>query len=455
MYVLNLIRKTHWVVYVAGTTLIIAVLLLRDHLVGGTGGILLLPDQDDFLQLSTARSMAFHHTWGLDRHFESASPSILYPLILTIPFFIFGAYMVVVPIVNTIAAIVLLDALQKWLSAYAVPALLQLCILLAVIFLPALPLMILYGMESIFLFLFGFLFASRLVREWPNAVFTRPTLIYAALLVATRYDAILLILVPCLLLMLRRKYIPALELMVWGLVPVLVFGFLSLKKGSYFLPTMFMVQPERLSWQYDWLIGLGLAVAYPLLHGWRQARGYPSIRWMGLPLVILLLTRDVYAVQQSDRSNLQLYRRQYQISRFLHRYYPGYGILSDDMPLTSYFAEARYIDLSGIAYVSIARGRLDNLPQHVLLEQIIEKENALVAVLSDKYQQPLPEEWIRTGSWEMAAFDTMPSKTYYFYSRDSSWADKLRKNLQEYAPLLPPDISVRYYYTPPSKLPSE
>jgi len=90
-----------------------------------------------------------------------------------------------------------------------------------------------------------------------------------------------------------------------------------------------------------------------------------------------------------------------------------------------------------------------------LLKQIIEKENALVAVVSEKYQQPLPEEWIRTGSWEMAAFDTMAKKTYFFYSRDSSQADQLKKNLVEYAPLLPPDISVRYDYTPPPKLPSE
>jgi len=455
MYVLNLIRKTHWVVYVAATTLIIAVLLLRNHLVRGTGGILLLPDQDAFLQLTTARSMAFYHTWGLDRHFESASPSILYPLILTIPFFIFGAHLIVVPIVNIIAAFVLLNALQKWLSSYAVPTVVQLCILLFVIFLPALPLMILYGMENIFLFLLGFLFTSRLLKEWSNAVFTRAIFVYAALLVATRYDAFLLILVPCLFLMLRRRYTPALELLIWGLLPVLVFGFLSLKMGSYFLPNIYLVQPERLSWQYEWLIGLGLALAYPLLRSWPPARNQRAIGWIGIPLAVVLLTKDVYAFRQSDRSNLQLYRRQYQISKFLHRYYPGYGILSDDMPLTSYFAEARYIDLSGIASVSIARGRLDNYSQPILLKQIIEKENAHIAVLSDRYQPLLPEEWIKTASWEMAAFDTMPKKTYYFYSRDSSQADQIKKNLVEYALLLPPDISVRYYYTRPPKLPSE
>src|SRR5258707_15482518 len=109
MFSLNLIRKGSWVLYTALAACLLPVLLLGYNVLQHTNGAFSLPRDEAFLQLSTAKTLAFDHIWGISRsNFEAASPSLLYSLLLAFVFLISGVYLVVTPVINTAAAVALL-----------------------------------------------------------------------------------------------------------------------------------------------------------------------------------------------------------------------------------------------------------------------------------------------------------------------------------------------------------
>jgi len=452
----NLIRKDKWPLHLAVAAFLLPTILLAYHLLQNTGGAFSLPRDEAFLQLSTAKTLAFRHVWGIGRYdFASASPSLLYPLVLAAAFFIFGAQLILVPVVNTAIAILLLIAIQQWLAKRAIRPVNQLFILLSVVALTPLPLIVIYGMERPLLLLFAFLFVSRLSDEWAMPEFSQRTLIYGALMVATRYDGVFLIAAVSLLLIYRRKWLEAFELALWSLLPILVFGIIALFKGSYFLPNAFMVEPAGRLLSYDWLVGCGVAVAVPLLSHYATKPLTRKTSWItglsALVIALTLFTRNLYAFRESDRSSLAVHRLTYPAAQFTHRYYHRYGIVSDDMGIISYLTEGRYLDLSGLSSIKIARGKTDKYLNPGLIYQLSQDQNSQLAIISDRYDKGLPESWIRTASWKMPALDGYDKKTISFYAVDSSAATLLEKNLVAYTSFLPRNITVQYFYSPPAE----
>ncbi|MDO6433122.1 hypothetical protein Q4E93_21110 [Flavitalea sp. BT771] len=446
--------KGRLILVIAAAVFLLPVLVPAWHLLQKTGGAFSLPRDESFLQLSTAKALAFRHIWGVGLfNFESASPSLLYPLLLAAVFFIFGAHLVIIPILNAVIGIILLSAIQKWLSKRGTRPVNQLFVLLAVIVLTPLPLMVISGMESPLLLLFAFLFVSRLSDEWTMPAFSRRTLIYGALLVASRYDGALLVAGASLLLIFRRKWLEAFELVLWSLLPILAFGIVSVFKGSYFLPNPFMVGPAGSMLSYDWLLGCGLAVALPLLSRWHIKRLDRKTTWVAgltaLCFSLLIMTRNLYAFRETSRSSVRIYRQEYPAGQFVRRYYYHQSIVSDDMSVLSYLAEGQYVDLSGLASVKVARSKVHHFFSPRLVHQLSDEQNTQVAIITDRYDHGLPERWVRTASWEIPAYDQSGKKTFNFYGMDSGVAITLKRNLENYAPYLSRDITVQYYYFPP------
>jgi hypothetical protein len=454
----NLIRKDCWPLYIAIAAFLVPSLILGQHLLQSTGGAFSLPHDESFLQLSTAKTLAFNRVWGVGKYaFSSASPSLLYPVVLAVLFFIFGAHLVIIPLVNIVIAVILLACIQQWLNARAISPARQLLVLLAVTVLTPLPLMIVYGMERSLLLLMAFLFISRLSDEWQTAVFSRRTLIYGALLVSTRYDGALLIAGISLVLVWRRRWLEAFELALWSLLPVLVFGIISNFKGNYFVPNIFMVAPAQLQFSYDWLIGCGVAVIVPFLSHYKPKRLNPGKVWgAGLivaVIVLTLMTRNLYAFQSADSASLNIYKQEYPVGKFLQRYYRRYPIASDDIGLASYLMEGRYIDLSGRASIEVARSRKGNYFSADWIQALSTKENTFLAVVSDGYAGGVPKEWIKTASWVMPGYDPSDKKIFSFFSRDTAVAADITKKIKEYSFFLSKEITVEYFYSPAAPTP--
>lgn len=242
-----------------------------------TGGLFMYPVDDAFIHMELARNLAHHGTWGINPgEFGSASSSVLYTLLLSLFFRLFSDHTLIPLIINIAAAIVLLAAIQRWLIRNNIKPFVQLLILLLVVFLLPLPTLVLSGMEHTLQCLFSFLFVFGFA-EWyagmtdrgqpltgksqePQVISRKPqafshlpftsipfTLLLSALLTASiRYEGLFLVFPACLMLLWKRRVGAALWLGLWALLPLVVFGVVSVSKGSYVLPNSLLVKSEGL-----------------------------------------------------------------------------------------------------------------------------------------------------------------------------------------------------------------
>ncbi|MBN9383520.1 MAG: hypothetical protein J0H74_22370 [Chitinophagaceae bacterium] len=227
--------------------------------------------------MAIAKNLAFHDTWGLSPgEFSSASSSILYPLLLALLYKLFGVHLVITFLVNLGAAMVCILVTQRWLQRLGLKPWHQLLILAAFILLTPIPVLVITGTEHILQVLFASLFLFRFT-TWmaeetaQNArAESMPLDIYVwgLLLTATRYEGLFIILIACLVLMIKRKWLSCILFSLVSMAPIVIFGIYSLQKDAYFFPTSIMIKaipipPDGAAFQRFLQDDLFLRLFYP------------------------------------------------------------------------------------------------------------------------------------------------------------------------------------------------
>lgn len=210
-----------------------------------TGGHWSYPLDDTYIHMALARNLAFYHNWGINHQdFGAASSSPLYTLLLAILFKTFAIHLCIPLLVNLITALILIRVLQSALHAEGLSGMAQVWVLLAVIVFTPLPILVISGMEHVLQCLFSFLFIyhfARWVTASPRERLPWPLLVYAFLMVATRYECLFILGVAGLILLFKRPG-AAFLLGAAGILPVVLFGLYSMSKGSYFLPNSILLK---------------------------------------------------------------------------------------------------------------------------------------------------------------------------------------------------------------------
>ena len=387
-------------------TLLIAVGLLELPVLRLTQGRILFPLDGAFLNISVGRNLAFYQVWGVSKHsFQSAASSLLYPLTLAPVFFIAGAYLIIPLVVNVLAAVYFLYALQQALLRRHFNPLRQLLVLLAAMTLTALPLLVVSGMEYVLQLLFVFLFMETLATALKDGLpISRLIYLYAALAVAARYEDTLVILLAGILLTIQRGWRPAIKLVAVALSPILLFGALSLSKGGYFLPNSLLLDPF-------------------------------SVRNL----------RSLAHFQQNCR---RMYDQQYPTAGFVHRYYYRSTVGIDEPGAISWFSEGQKLDFTGVANRDVIRSKRMHYWSPVYADSLSRLDGIRAAIVSDPwFSIHRPQKWDRVASWNIPDQGPTPgpSKTVTFYAIDNWDTTNLRRNLREYEHFLPAGVAVRYY----------
>jgi hypothetical protein len=383
------------------TTTLIELPVLRH-----TKGRVLFPVDQAFLNSSIGRNLAFYQVWGITKYsFQSASSSLLYPLVLAPVFFIAGPYLVIPLIINLLAAVFLLYRLQQTLIRRNYKPQKQLLILLAAMALTCLPLLVVSGMEYTLQLLTLFLFIDALnVILKTGGPITREIYAYAALAVAARYEDAIIIILACIILTTRRGWRPAAKLVTLALSPILLFGVLSITKGSYFLPNSLLRDPFSM--------------------------------------------RDLRSLAQFQQNCRRMYDQQYLTAGFVHRYYYRSSVGIDEPGAISWFSEGRKLDFTGIANRDVIRSKRMHYWSPVYADSLSRLDGIRAAIVADPwfsaYQLP---KWDRIASWNIPDGGPVPGppKTITFYAIDEWDTTNLRRNLHEYEHLLPAGVAVRYY----------
>ncbi len=203
---------------------------------------------DAYIHLAIAKHFAGAGVWGVTRDgFTSCASSLLWPLLIAGLFRLLGPHQAVPLLLNLCLATLLLAAGYRLLRRQGVPApYIAIALSLLIIAMP-LPTMIFNGMEHILQALAALLFIEYAVREiaavpaeragWPLAL----TLL-APLLVLVRFEGLFLAFAACLMLLLRRKVLPACLVGVGALLPVAVYAAISISHGWLWLPNSVLLK---------------------------------------------------------------------------------------------------------------------------------------------------------------------------------------------------------------------
>jgi hypothetical protein len=440
------------VAYIAAVfLLLVPVFLLEAPVLRHSHGDLLFPADNAFLNICVGRTLAFYQVWGLSKYaFQSASSSLLYPIVLAPIFFIAGEHLLIPLLVNFLAAAWFLLAVQRSLIRHGFPPLQQLFALLSAIVLTMLPLLVVSGMEYTLQLLFVFLFLEALT-EGTNY---RRIYIYGLLAVATRYEDIIIIGLACILLGIQKGWKPALRIFAVSISPMILFGFLSIAKHNYFLPNALLIG----SYPTYALVLAAIAIAAACMLLLRFNRLSPSQRTTFLPrlalglLVLLILpftARNLGELGHFQRDCIRLYDQQYPMAGFVHLYYYKRPVGINLPGAVSYFSEGKKLDFTGAATSDVVRSKRGHYWSGNFADSLSRKDGIRVAIVADPWfsAQQLPDTWNKIASWNIPGNGPSPGagRTVSFYAINKYDTTFLRRNLHAYQHLLPSGIAVRYY----------
>jgi hypothetical protein len=256
----------HWPLYAS-----ILILSLLFGLLAATSfyqnqGHLVYALDDAYIHMAMARNFSHYGVWGVTRYgFTSSSSSILWTLLLSLTYYLFGVSQIAPLAWNLLFAVLVLVVAYAILTWYKLPPALKFAALLAMIFLIPLPTLILSGLEqnlqTLLAILVTFLAARMVSGEAPSSAARDSTLllVLAPLVTAVRFEGMFLILAICGLLLLCKRWFYALAFGVCGFLPVLIYGIISVSHGWFWFPSSVLlkgVMPDLSS-----LSGLFLSLA--------------------------------------------------------------------------------------------------------------------------------------------------------------------------------------------------
>jgi len=248
--VLPLVRK-HWPLVVALALLWADIAALALSTTSANDGHLCYTLDDSFIHMAMARSFAEHGVWGPTRHgFGSTSSSPAWTLLLSLAYVAFGVNAAAPLVLNVLCATGVVWAAYAVLRAGRLRPGVVLAFLVAIIFLVPLPVMAFSGLEHNFHALVSLGLAYAATRLLTTEAKAKPfwsrnlalACVLSPLVVMARFEGGFLVLMVGVLLFVRRQPWHAVLIGALGLLPIIVYGLISVSQGAYFLPNSIMLK---------------------------------------------------------------------------------------------------------------------------------------------------------------------------------------------------------------------
>ena len=198
------------------------------------------------------------------------------------------------------------------------------------------------------------------------------------------------------------------------------------------------------------VIGITVNNLLPARIEWRATR--EALPLYGTAILLMLLAGTSLAQRMfaslviTPQASRNIYEQQYQMGRFLQRYYPGRAVAVNDIGAVSYLADVRLLDLWGLANVDVARLKLRGEFGSRAIDEVTRKQGAVIAILYEdwfkiKGVNGLPLEWIKAGQWSIPGNVACGSDTVSLYGLDPSTGEELAENLRRFEGELPDDVA--------------
>ena len=208
------------------------------------------------------------------------------------------------------------------------------------------------------------------------------------------------------------------------------------------------------------VVAVALADVLPRrpLRDWRQPTTWPQLAaWaltfglVGLPL----WQRTAESCGTLVDGCANIYGQQYQMARFLHRFYEGEGVAANDIGNIAFYADTRLCDTAGLVNQEVMRRLRAHTYDQATVRRLLARYDVQVIVVYDTwagiYGGQLPEWGVPIGRWTIPNNRVCASDTVSFYAPRPALAPRLTRALQKFAPFLPADVTQDGVYrgTPP------
>jgi hypothetical protein len=243
---IKLIKK-HWPLIIALFLLLSTIIILLILSIRNNHGNLIYALDDPYIHMSMAKNLSQHGVWGINKYeFTSSSSSILWTLLLSLIYYLFGVNETSPFILNIIFAVLLVCLVYILFRKYSLRPLIIFIVLLIVIYFTPLPSLIFCGLEhtlhAFLTLLFVYYSAKILSVENSASKEYNYLLILAPLITSIRYEGLFLILVVCILLAFRKRLCYSFLLGGIAIIPIAICGVISTMNGWYFLPNSVLLK---------------------------------------------------------------------------------------------------------------------------------------------------------------------------------------------------------------------
>ncbi len=478
------------------------------------------PMDDPYIHLAMGKNLALNGSWGpMADTFNSSSSSLLYTLIISIFFFLGIGGISTLFIINIISSLGCLFAFEKAIKAMNFNP--DRYIVLAFSFVMIVPLYhIAYlSMEHtlhIWLILSGVTRAAKYLSQNKNYTKTIISLsVITSFATMARYESLFFALIFGLILLYRKQFKNAIIFGIITLIPIAIFGYISVLNGESFLPNSVLIKGVRsgdtdliyyLKYLFRWAktmiefpdYGLAvlvilssviwkikdkvfdvsywfsfIALAVLILHG-----SFAKIGWLAryeayliaLSLVSFTFICDKFKKDKRTfilsfviiaifigirtfpstfdyRYGMQnIYNQQYQMSQFIKEYYNDSEIVLNDIGTTSYYTNAKYIDVWGLANYEIVDYKLKNgsINQDLVARLAYDRNSKIAIIYNENSFDYVPSEWKKVASWTIENRQVSNFATVYFYAINVP-ASELLEQVAMFSKNIPSEIQVEYF----------
>lgn len=145
-----------------------------------------------------------------------------------------------------------------------------------------------------------------------------------------------------------------------------------------------------------------------------------------------------------------IYEQQYQMGKFLQKYYPEKCVAANDIGAISYLADICIIDLYGLANMDVIQYRLGNSYTKNEIHQLISANDVQVVVIyTSWFNGQIPNDWIEIGKWKIQNNVVCGDDEITYYAPNTAQQKYLTTSLIDFSHTLPPTVSQSGIYVSP------
>lgn len=226
--------------------------------------------------------------------------------------------------------------------------------------------------------------------------------------------------------------------------------------GLLTIPLIMGLMSDYDYWKFglrDYLVSTAIIMIFVSAYVIRNRSAGPLLR-IHLALAAIMLVFLVPIVARGMTKQLQvptamrnIHEQQYQMGKFINKYYNGATVAVNDIGAVAYFGDATILDLWGLGDNEVLMARMRGEYDTDYIEDLLIRRGVSLVIVYDGWFKRfggLPGMLRKAGMWEVKNNVVLGGNSVSFYALDDEALDRLRSSMRGYEPLLPGGVTVYY-----------